>query len=56
MDIKETVSPFAGYPIIIPGIDCNASLEYESLVKIKDLADIVLPVHEPELMNVNTIP
>ncbi len=55
-DIKERVSPIAGYPLIIPGIHFDASLAYESLRKIKRLADILLPVHEPELMNVEIIP
>ena len=55
-DIKERVSPLAGYPLIIPGIHFNASAAYESLKKIKKLADILLPVHEPELMNMEMIP
>jgi glyoxylase-like metal-dependent hydrolase (beta-lactamase superfamily II) len=55
-DIKETVSPFAGYPVIIPGIQFNAVSAYESILKIKEIADIVIPMHEPELMNVESIP
>jgi N-acyl homoserine lactone hydrolase len=55
-NIQETVSPFAGYPVIIPGIHYNAFEAYQSIMKIKALADIVLPVHEPDLMNVDTIP
>jgi N-acyl homoserine lactone hydrolase len=55
-DIKERVSPLAGYPLIIPGIHFDAYMAYESLRKIKRLADILLPVHEPELMNIEMIP
>lgn len=55
-DIQERVSPFAGYPIVIPGIHFDAFKAYESMIEIKELADIVLPVHEPEIMNVETIP
>jgi hypothetical protein len=31
-------------------------MAYESLRKVKRLADILLPVHEPELMNIEIIP
>lgn len=55
-DIRERVSPFAGYPIIVPGIHFNAIHAYESLSNIKDLADIVIPMHEPALMDVEVIP
>jgi glyoxylase-like metal-dependent hydrolase (beta-lactamase superfamily II) len=55
-DIRETVSPFAGYPVTIPGIHYNAFEAYQSILEIKALADIVLPVHEPGLMTVDTIP
>ncbi len=30
--------------------------DYESLLKIKGLADILIPNHEPELVDVETIP
>jgi N-acyl homoserine lactone hydrolase len=55
-DIKERVSPFAGYPVIIPGIHYDALRAYESVLQIKELADIVIPMHEPELMGIETIP
>jgi len=49
-------APFSGAAIIIPGIHLDAFQAYESMMKIKDLADIVLPVHEPEIMDMETIP
>ena len=55
-NIKEKVSPFAGYPVTIPGIHYSAELAYDSMMKIKQLADIILPLHEPDLMNVECIP
>jgi glyoxylase-like metal-dependent hydrolase (beta-lactamase superfamily II) len=55
-DIKENVSPFAGYPVTIPGIHYSAERAYESMLKVKQLADIILPLHEPELMEVDSIP
>jgi N-acyl homoserine lactone hydrolase len=55
-DIREKITPFAGYPVIIPGIHFDAIQAYESMLKIKKMADIIIPMHEPELMNVETIP
>ncbi|MFH0844162.1 MAG: N-acyl homoserine lactonase family protein [Pseudomonadota bacterium] len=55
-DIRERVSPMAGYPVIIPGIHTDAHQAYESVLKVKELADILVPNHEPSLMDVDTIP
>lgn len=55
-EIQERISPFAGYPIIVPGIHFDTVQAYESVLKIKELADIVLPLHEPEIMNIESIP
>jgi N-acyl homoserine lactone hydrolase len=55
-DIRERVSPFAGYPIMIPGIHYDAIKAYESVQKVKDIADIIIPNHEPELMDMEIIP
>lgn len=55
-DIQERVFPFAGYPIIVPGIHFDVMQAYESVLKVKELADIVLPLHEPEIMNMEGIP
>ena len=55
-DIQQRVSHFAGYPIIIPGIHFDAARAYESMLKVKQLADIVLPLHEPEILHMESIP
>lgn len=55
-NIQERISPFAGYPIIAPGIHFDVVQAYESVLKVKKLADIVLPLHEPEIMNIEGIP
>ena len=55
-DIRERVSPLAGYPVIIPGIHVDSFKAYESVEKIKALADIIIPNHEPEFMDIETIP
>jgi len=55
-DIRERVSPLAGYPVIIPGIHTDVHQAYESVLKVKELADILVPNHEPTLMDMDTIP
>jgi glyoxylase-like metal-dependent hydrolase (beta-lactamase superfamily II) len=55
-DIQERITPFAGYPVMVPGIHYDVIRAYESLLKIKEMADIIIPMHEPDLMNVETIP
>ena len=55
-DIHERVSPFAGYPVMIPGIHYDAIKAYESVQKVKEIADIIIPNHEPDLMDVELIP
>ncbi|MFC2008200.1 N-acyl homoserine lactonase family protein [Chloroflexota bacterium] len=48
--IKETV------PVIAPGIHVNPLDAYDSLLKIKDMADIVVPLHDPEFQHKSSIP
>jgi N-acyl homoserine lactone hydrolase len=37
-------------PAICPGIHLNAVQAYESLWRVKKLADVILPMHEPDLI------
>ncbi len=57
--INENFNPPASLkapaPVICPGIHLNAVQAYESLYRVKSLADIVLPVHEPSLTTVDYI-
>jgi len=55
-DIREKVSHAAGYPVMIPGIHFDAFKAYESICKIKKLADLILPIHDPEIMDLEVIP
>lgn len=52
----RTASPVAAEGIIIPGIHFNAFQAYDSMVRIKSIADLILPVHEPSYMEVMGIP
>jgi N-acyl homoserine lactone hydrolase len=42
--------------VIPPGTHVNVYEAYDIMLKIKDMADILLPLHEPMFASVNTIP
>lgn len=48
--------PMAGHPVVLPGIMVDAVKAYESILKIKERADIILPLHDPELLEIKGIP
>ena len=43
-------------PVIPPGIHLNAVDGFESILRIKGLADIVIPVHDSSYLDVKSIP
>ena len=43
-------------PIITPGTHLNAIDAFESALRIKGLADILIPMHEPSFVGVKSIP
>jgi glyoxylase-like metal-dependent hydrolase (beta-lactamase superfamily II) len=43
-------------PIIAPGIHINAFEAYDSLKRIKDMADIIIPLHDPSFIIKKVIP
>jgi N-acyl homoserine lactone hydrolase len=42
--------------VIPPGTNINPCLAYDQLVRVKAMADILLPLHEPKYASVETIP
>ncbi|MBW2082801.1 MAG: N-acyl homoserine lactonase family protein, partial [Deltaproteobacteria bacterium] len=42
--------------VIPPGTHVNVYEAYDIVKKVKEAADILLPLHEPEFASVNTIP
>ncbi len=52
--IRENFNPPASLkssvPVISPGIHLNAVQAYESIWRVKKLADVILPMHEPDLV------
>jgi len=55
-DVKTRVSPFATYPVIAPGIHSNLFQAYNSALKIKQIADIIIPMHDPHMAEKKQIP
>ena len=43
-------------PVIPPGIHLDAVEAFNSALRIKAIADIIIPCHEPSLVNVDSIP
>jgi glyoxylase-like metal-dependent hydrolase (beta-lactamase superfamily II) len=42
--------------VIPPGTVVNTQEAYDIMIKIRDMADILLPLHEPEFASIKTIP
>jgi hypothetical protein len=38
-----------------PGIHLNAVQPYESVLRVKQLADVILPMHEPSLVDLSEV-
>ena len=47
--------PTAG-PAIAPGVHIDLTEAYDSIQKIKDLADILIPLHDPNIGTLKSIP
>ena len=45
-----------GLTVVAPGIHTNALQAYDSVLKVKQIADIVLPLHDAAFMNKDRIP
>ena len=56
--IKENFEPPASFPlpVIPPGIHTNVLQAYESTLMVKQMADIILPLHEPAFRDKGAIP
>jgi len=55
-DVKVKVTPFASYPVIAPGIHTDLFRAYQSVLRVKEVADIVVPMHDPEMAERDQIP
>jgi len=55
-DVKTKISPFASYPVIAPGIHTDLFQAYESVLRVKQIADIIIPMHDPDMAEMDQIP
>lgn len=55
-DVKKKVSPFVSYPVITPGIHTDPLQGYNSALKVKKIADIIIPMHDPVMAELEEIP
>ncbi len=55
--IRENFEPIdKTTPVITPGIHTNSLDAYDSVLRIKEMADIVVPLHDPEYLQKTSIP
>jgi len=55
-DAKTRISPSASYPVIAPGIHTDLFQAYDSALKVKQVADIIIPSHDPNMAEREEIP
>jgi N-acyl homoserine lactone hydrolase len=55
-DVKTKISPFASYPVIAPGIHTDLFQAYESVLRVKQVADIIIAMHDPDMALREQIP
>jgi len=55
-DVKTKISPFASYPVIAPGIHTDLFQAYQSVLRVKQIADIIIPMHDPDMALREQIP
>jgi len=55
-DAKTRISPSASYPVIAPGIHTDLFQAYDSALKVKQVADIIIPMHDPDMALLEQIP
>ena len=58
--IRENYSPppelEKNAPVITPGMHTNVLEAYDSVIRIKEMADMIIPIHEAEFQQKNCIP
>jgi len=53
----ENVNPMAGGgSTILPGIIVDSVMAFNSITRLKEIGDIILPLHEPEILERKSIP
>jgi N-acyl homoserine lactone hydrolase len=55
-DTRNTISPYATHPVIAPGLHSDLFQAYRSMKKILRIADIIIPMHDPDMARQEQIP
>jgi N-acyl homoserine lactone hydrolase len=55
-DVKKKISPFASYPVIVPRIHTNLFQAYESVLRVKQMVDVIIPMHDSDMALLEQIP
>eukprot|EP01022_Parablepharisma_sp_SALTPOND_P021267 TRINITY_DN4115_c1_g3_i1.p2 TRINITY_DN4115_c1_g3~~TRINITY_DN4115_c1_g3_i1.p2 ORF type:complete len:280 (-),score=110.96 TRINITY_DN4115_c1_g3_i1:660-1499(-) len=55
-DLQRSMAPFASAPVLAPAIHVDLAAAFDSVLRVKEAADIILPMHEPDLVSVDTVP
>ena len=55
-DARTTISPFISYPVIAPTPHTDLFDSYESVLRVKNIADIIIPSHDPDMAAQREIP
>ena len=55
-DVKTRFSPTISYPVIAPGIHTDLYQSFDSVLKVKEIADIIIPAHDPDMALLDRIP
>jgi len=55
-DLQRNMAPFASAPVLAPAIHYDLAAAFDSVLMVKQMADIILPLHEPDLVSVETVP
>jgi N-acyl homoserine lactone hydrolase len=60
--IQENFHPRNPHPmagegqVVLPGIMLDALKAFNSIIRMKELGDTILPLHDPEILNMKSIP
>lgn len=55
-DLTERLAPFASQPVVATGIHVDPIAGFESVAALKKMSELILPLHEPALMEVESVP
>ena len=55
-NFEPSESPCGALPVLISGIDVDPQKAYYSLLRVKGIADLIVPMHDTALLDIKSIP